>query len=306
MHSAPDRPVWERALAGHRIEVLSGDALGERLGFRGGGFPAEAAFGSAERGGKRTHSAPPRRSEQSTGDAMEIRAGTSGYSYKEWLGSFYPPKLPARDMLSFYAERLPAVEINNTFYRLPQLSVVESWAAKVPSGFRFAVKASQRITHMKRLKDAGDETAYLLRTVGALGERLGALLFQLPPNFKLDRDRFAAFLEVLPAGTRAAFEFRHPSWRDASIAELLRGRDFALVVADTDEEAAEEIVATASWGYLRLRRKDYDREAIAAWGGRIARQPWTEAFVLFKHEDEAAGPRFAAELLAVMAPLAGS
>jgi uncharacterized protein YecE (DUF72 family) len=228
---------------------------------------------------------------------MEIHAGTSGYSYKEWLGSFYPEKLPAREMLSFYAGRLPAVEINNTFYRLPNASMVESWAAQVPAGFRFAVKASQRITHRKRLREAGDETAYLLRTVASLGEKLGVMLYQLPPNMKVDRDRLAAFLEILPREAKAAFEFRHPSWRDASIVELLRSRDCALVVADTDEEPADEIVATASWGYLRLRRADYDAAAIATWADRIARQPWREAFVFFKHEDEGRGPRFATEFL---------
>jgi uncharacterized protein YecE (DUF72 family) len=228
---------------------------------------------------------------------MEIRAGTSGYSYKEWLGSFYPEKLPARQMLAYYAERLPAVEINNTFYRLPKESVVASWGAQVPDSFRFAIKASQRITHMKRLKDAGDETAYLLRTVATLGDKLGVLLFQLPPNARVDRDRLAAFLDLLPAGTRAAFEFRHPSWSDPAIAELLRSRDVALVVADTDEEPATEVVPTASFGYLRLRRTQYDGDQIAAWAERITRQPWSEAFVLFKHEGEAAGPRFAAAFL---------
>lgn len=228
---------------------------------------------------------------------MEIRAGTSGYSYKEWLGSFYPEKLPARQMLAYYAERLPAVEINNTFYRLPKESVVASWGAQVPDTFRFAIKASQRITHMKRLKDAGDETAYLLRTVATLGEKLGVLLFQLPPNARADRDRLASFLDLLPAGTRAAFEFRHPSWSEPAIAELLRSRDVALVVADTDEVPATDLVATASFGYLRLRRTEYDEAAIAAWATRVTSQPWSEAFVLFKHEDEGAGPRFAAAFL---------
>jgi len=225
--------------------------------------------------------------------AMEIRAGTSGYSYKEWLGSFYPAKLPASEMLSFYAGLLPAVEINNTFYRLPKPSVVESWGAQVPPSFRFAVKASQRITHRKRLKEAAEETAYLLRTIATLGEKLGVLLFQLPPNMRLDRDRLAAFLDLLPEGTKAAFEFRHPSWRDASTADLLRARDFALVVADTDDEPADEIAAVARWGYLRLRRADYDAAAIAAWAERIARQPWSEAFVFFKHEDAGKGAQFA-------------
>jgi uncharacterized protein YecE (DUF72 family) len=229
---------------------------------------------------------------------VEIRTGTSGYSYKEWLGNFYPPKLPAREMLSYYADRLPAVEINNTFYRLPTASVVESWSAQVPAGFRFAVKASQRITHQKRLREAHDETDYLLRTLAALGDKLGVLLFQLPPNMKIDYDRLARFLELLPREPRVAFEFRHPSWREPSIHELLRSRDCALVAADTDEAPLAQIVATAGWGYLRLRRADYDGGAIAAWAERIAGQPWEDAFVFFKHEDEGRGPRFATEFLA--------
>lgn len=228
---------------------------------------------------------------------MEIRAGTSGYSYKPWVGSFYPEKLPAREMLSFYAQRLPTVEVNNTFYRLPKASVVEAWAAQVPDSFRFAVKASQRITHVKRLKEAGDETAYLLRVLGGLGEKLGAILFQLPPNLRLDLDRLAAFTDLLPAATPAAFEFRHPSWRDPSVRELLRARDFALVVADTDEEPVSEIEATASWGYLRLRRTEYGDAEVATWAERVRAQPWRRAFALFKHEDAAKGPRYAAAFL---------
>lgn len=232
---------------------------------------------------------------------MEIRAGTSGFSYKPWLGSFYPEKLAAREMLAFYARRLPTVEINNTFYRLPKPSVVATWAAQVPDSFRFAVKATQRITHVKRLKQAGDETAYLLRVLDALGEKLGAILFQLPPNLRLDRDRLAAFLDLLPEGTRAAFEFRHPSWREPSVAELLRERDFAWVLADTDEEPAVSIEATASWGYLRLRRAAYRDGEIATWAGRVRSAPWQCAFVLFKHEDAARGPHYAATFLSAAA-----
>ena len=231
--------------------------------------------------------------------SVRLLAGTSGYSYKEWKGPFYPEDLPAREMLRAYAQRLPAVEINNTFYRLPRASVLEAWAAQVPEAFRFAIKASRRITHMKRLKDAGDETGYLLRTLGVLGERLGAVLFQLPPNLKLDLARFDAFLALLPAGLRAAFEFRHPSWLEPEVHERLRARDFAWVGSDTEEAPLDEPVATASWGYLRLRRPGYTREALAGWAERVGARGWGDAFVFFKHEDAGAGPRLAEDLLAL-------
>jgi len=231
---------------------------------------------------------------------MELYAGTSGFAYKEWVGPFYPEGLPASEMLAHYAGRLPAVEINNTFYRMPRESVLESWAAQVPEAFRFAIKASRRITHQKRLRDAADETAYLLRTVAALGTRLGVLLFQLPPNLAKDLERLDRFLELLPPGTRAAFEFRHPAWADADVAERLRARDLAWVTVDGDETPADACgPATAGQGYLRLRRPGYSRAELSAWAARIAAQPWREAFVFFKHEDAGAGPRLAAEFLAL-------
>jgi uncharacterized protein YecE (DUF72 family) len=228
---------------------------------------------------------------------MRLSVGTSGFSYAEWKGPFYPADLPAARMLTYYAERLPAVEINNTFYRLPRRSVLEGWAAQVPESFRFAVKASQRITHMKRLADVGDETNYLLDVVQALGERLGVLLFQLPPNFKLELERFDRFLELLPAGTRAAFEFRHASWLDPRVHERLRARACAWVVTDQDEGAAPDFLLTAPWTYLRLRRASYAREELAAWAARLRSRSLDEAFVFFKHEDEGAGPRLASEFL---------
>ena len=185
---------------------------------------------------------------------MRLSVGTSGFSYAEWKGPFYPADLAASGMLSYYAGRLPAVEINNTFYRLPRRSVLEGWAAQVPERFRFAVKASQRITHLKRLKDVSDETRYLLDVTQALSERLGVLLFQLPPNLKLDLDRFERFLELLPTGTRAAFEFRHPSWVDPRVLERLRERACAWVVTEGEEGAVPDFLLTAPWTYLRLRR----------------------------------------------------
>jgi uncharacterized protein YecE (DUF72 family) len=231
---------------------------------------------------------------------MELYAGTSGFAYKEWVGPFYPQGLAADSMLAHYAGRLPAVEINNTFYRLPRASVLEGWAAQVPEGFRFALKASRRITHQKRLRDAGEETEYLLRTASALGPKLGAVLFQLPPNLGLDLERLDRFLELLPPGTRAAFEFRHPAWADDAVFARLRARDLAWVTVDGEEEPAAACgPATAQHGYLRLRRPGYGRAELAAWVARIAVQPWSSAFVFFKHEDAGAGPRLAAEFLAL-------
>jgi len=229
---------------------------------------------------------------------VRLSVGTSGYSYKEWKGSFYPEKLPAKDMLAFYGERLPAVEINNTFYRLPKAAVLESWAAQVPDGFRFSLKASRRITHFKRLKETDDETGYFLETARTLGDRLGVLLFQLPPNLKMDLPRLEKFLELLPDGTPAAFEFRHESWRDETVIACLDARDFAIVAADTDDEEAG-ITGQASWGYLRLRRQGYGPDGLAAWVEKVRARSWKEAFVFFKHEDEGAGPKLAAEFLSL-------
>ena len=228
---------------------------------------------------------------------MKLYVGTSGYSYKEWKGSFYPEKIPAAEMLSYYASRLPAVELNNTFYRMPQRNMVESWRAQVPDDFRFSVKAAQRITHFKRLKDAGDETKYMLETVSALEDRLGVVLFQLPPNMKKDLERLESFLKQLPANTTAAFEFRHPTWFDDDVIELLRSQNRALCVSDTDELPTSHIDRTADWGYLRLRRVQYSETDLAEWLKRIQAQNWKTAFVFFKHEDEGTGPKLAAEFI---------
>ncbi len=230
---------------------------------------------------------------------MKLWVGTSGYSYKEWKGSFYPEDLPDKKMLSFYSSRLPAVEINNTFYRMPKASVLESWAEQVPADFRFALKASQKITHQKRLKDAGDETAYLLNTSAVLGKRLGVILFQLPPYLRKDLPRLQQFLEQLSEDTRAAFEFRHETWFDDEVYKLLETRGCALCISETDEETETAFAATADWGYLRLRRQNYTKKDLANWMKRLRDQNWREAFVFFKHEDEGAGPKLAAQFIAL-------
>jgi len=226
-----------------------------------------------------------------------LYVGTSGYSYKEWKGSFYPEKLAARDMLAYYSERLKAVELNNTFYRLPKPEMVESWKSQVPDNFRFSLKASQRITHFKRLKEAEDVTRYMLDTVTTLDDRLGVILFQLPPNMKKDIDRLRPFLEILPRDLNCAFEFRHPTWFDDEVLELLRRDSRALCVSDTDDLPANHIDKTADWGYLRLRRVNYSESNLTEWIERINAQNWKDTYVFFKHEDEGTGPKLAAEFL---------
>ena len=228
---------------------------------------------------------------------MELRVGTSGFSYPGWKGSFYPDKLPRKDMLGYYAERFPAVEINNTFYRLPGAGVLEGWRASVPPSFRFVLKASRRITHFRRLQNTAEETGYLLQTADTLKDRLGGILFQLPPNLPRDVPRLADFLDTLPDSARATFEFRHPSWFDSEIYDALRSHGCALCLADTDDGDPPPLVNTAPWGYLRLRRAGYTEAELEGWVARIGAQGWKEAFVFFKHEDEGTGPRLAARFL---------
>ncbi len=227
---------------------------------------------------------------------MHIYTGTSGYSYKEWKGFFYPKDLPQDQMLQYYAERLPSVEINNTFYRFPNRGMIESWSSAVPEHFRFSVKATQKITHLKRLKNARDETEFLMKTVGLLGEKLGVVLFQCPPNFRKDLERLEEFLKTLPEGVRCAFEFRHETWFDEEVYHALREKDCALCAADTDEELKVPFVSTSKWGYLRLRRPDYSKKDLQQWLKKIGEQSWGEVFVFFKHEDEGVGAALALKM----------
>lgn len=220
---------------------------------------------------------------------MNLRIGTSGYSYKEWKGTFYPEDLKAAGMLGFYAQHLGTVEINNTFYRMPTVKLLGAWASQVPETFRFVLKVSQKVTHFKRLKDVEGEVEYLVKTVGTLGEKLGALLVQIPPNFKRDDERLKRFLGLLPADIRAALEVRNPSWLDPGVYALLEQHRVALVASQTDEEPDPSIVRTAPWGYLRLRKSEYTPAELAGWAEKIAAQGWEEAFVFFKHEQIAPG-----------------
>ena len=230
---------------------------------------------------------------------MTLYVGTSGYSYKEWKGSFYPEKISANEMLSYYASRLPAVELNNSYYRLPERGTVESWRRQTPENFRFSVKAPRSITLYRRLKGVGAQTKQMLETVSALEDRLGTLLFRMPENMKKDLACLESFLKQLPAETPAAFDFRHPTWFDDDVRELLRSHNRVLVVSDTDELPTTQIDKTADWDYVRLRRVRYSKAQLAAWARRIKAQNWEKTFVFFKHEDEGTGPKLAAQFISL-------
>jgi uncharacterized protein YecE (DUF72 family) len=220
---------------------------------------------------------------------MRILTGMSGYAYKEWQGGFYPAGLPASGMLGYYATRFPAVEVNNTFYRMPKETVLLDWAAQVPDGFTFAIKASRRITHDHRLQDVASLVDYLFRNCSVLGDKRGPTLFQLPPTMKRDLDRLDNFLALLPRGWRTAIEWRHASWFDEEVYARLRDREVACVVAESGEGSLP-LTATAPWGYFRLHRSGYTDADLQVWLDRIQAMPWREAWVFFKHEEEIAGP----------------
>jgi uncharacterized protein YecE (DUF72 family) len=216
---------------------------------------------------------------------VKLRAGTSGFAFKEWKGSFYPEKMKDAEMLSFYATKFPVVEINNTFYRLPKESVLADWASQVPDGFTFSIKASQKITHFTRLKpESYDNVDYLLKTTSSLGAKLGPILFQLPPNLKLDLERLNAFFDRLPKDRRYTVEFRHESWFDDATFAALRNHNVAMCAIE-QEDFKSPVVSTADWGYLRLHRFDYDEPMLSGWAKLVKSQQWTDAFVVFKHDE---------------------
>ena len=224
---------------------------------------------------------------------MKIRAGTSGFSYDEWKGAFYPEELSSDEYLDYYAGRLGTVEINNTYYRMPKDSVLEGWASQVPESFRFVLKANRRITHFKKLKgSAVDDMEYFWSQAVTLGDLMGPVLVQLPPNFHKNVDRIREFLAALPEGVRPAFEFRHESWWDDDVYDALRDRNAAMVIAQT-EEYTTPLVPTADWGYLRLRKEEYGDGEVADWAARTGDQGWGEAYVFFKHEEAGTGPALA-------------
>lgn len=231
---------------------------------------------------------------------MKLRVGTSGYAYPEWKGAFYPADLPAARMLAYYAAQFATVEINATFYRMPNARTLQGWAATVSEDFVFALKAPQRITHLARLAHVDEPLRHFCDTVRALGANLGPLLFQLPPSFRRDTGRLADLLARLPEDLAVAFEFRHPSWFDEDVYRLLRARRAALAIVDI-EAGTTPAVATAGWGYLRLRDVDYDDAGLRRWLDTIVTvgAGWREAFVYFKHEAAAAGPALARRLAAL-------
>lgn len=231
---------------------------------------------------------------------MTHHVGTSGFAYPKWKGSFYPAKFPNKDMLGYYASHFSAVEINATFYRAPTAALLEGWAAEVPAHFRFVLKAPQEITHIKRLKDVSGPVASFLETATVLKKRLGPILFQLPPNFKKDVEKLRGLLELLPKGCQAALEFRHASWFDDEVFDLLRESGAALCIAEADDDLEVPFVATTDWGYLRLRKAEYDDKSLKAWAKQLTAPSWTESFIFFKHEDTGTGPRFAARLLELL------
>ena len=231
---------------------------------------------------------------------MKFWIGTSGFQYTEWKGNFYPEDLAARKMLPFYAERLLTTEINYTFHRIPAPKTIDNWKQLTPGNFRFALKAPQKITHWSKLRDCADTLDYFCKVVTGLGERLGPVLFQLPPTFKKDADVLSSFLREFP-DLRAAFEFRHESWFDDEIFGVLKSRNIALCIAET-ENTATPTAATADYGYLRLRRVDYEKIDIERWAKFVREQNnrWSDAFVYFKHEEAGIGPKLAKQMMELL------
>jgi uncharacterized protein YecE (DUF72 family) len=225
-----------------------------------------------------------------------VLAGASGYSFKEWRGDFYPEKMKPEEMLAWYAERLPTVEINNTFYRMPATAMLEHWAQTTPEAFRFAIKASRRITHDARLKpECADSIEYLYRNLAALGARRGPVLFQLPPVLKKDVARLSAFLRLLPENHGAAFEFRNDSWFSDDVYDALAEGGAALCLSEREDNAPPPMVETAPWGYVRLRLESYSDDDLRSWSERLAATKWREIYVYFMHEPTA--PAYAQTLM---------
>jgi uncharacterized protein YecE (DUF72 family) len=228
---------------------------------------------------------------------MNLYVGTSGFSYQEWKGVFYPEGLAEKQMLRYYGGQFRTVEINSTFHHMPKSSVLEAWADQVPADFRFVLKAPQRITHLQRLLDAEESVSYLMEVAGSLQQRLGALLFQLPPSLSKDLPRLRDFLALLPPRRRVAIEFRHQSWFDEEVYALLHKNKVALCVSDGVADLRVPVVATADWGYLRLRRPEYPLAELKKWVKRVREEKWQDLFVFFKHEEQAQGPLLAKRFL---------
>ena len=232
---------------------------------------------------------------------MQVRVGTSGYNYTEWRGSFYPENHPAKEMFAYYAERFSTVEINYTFYRMPTEKTTSAWLTQAPPGFVYTLKAPQKITHIKRLKDAGEVLGFFVESARVLGPHLATLLFQLPPHFKADPARLQTFLGLIPPDIKAAFEFRHDSWLNDDVYALLAERNAALVIADFGDKTTP-LRPTAHHGYLRLRDEGYTRPDLERWADRLMAEGavWQDVFVYFKHEDAGKGPEFARAFIEIL------
>lgn len=231
---------------------------------------------------------------------MQLYGGTSGWAYKEWRGGFYPAKAKPEAFLAHYANELNAVEVNNTFYRMPKREVIEGWASQVPHAFRFVLKVSRRITHFSRLRAIDDALTFLLANAAALGDRLGPLLVQLPPDLPKDLQLLRDFLRALPRGYRVALELRHRSWLDDELAALLADERVegvsraALCLTSRLPEPRWTAYAEAStWGYLRLHAGPHDEASLQAWCDFLGERRWEEAYAFFKHEEAEGGPLLA-------------
>ena len=233
---------------------------------------------------------------------MNLWIGTSGFQYAEWKGTFYPADLSAAKMLPYYAERFSSTEINYTFHRIPSAKTIDGWCKATPETFKFSLKAPQKVTHFAKLRNCGDTLRFFHQVVCDLEKKLGAVLFQLPPGLKKDAALLSEFLSDFPAGMRAAFEFRHDSWFDDEVFELLKSKNMALCIADS-EKLTTPVIATADYGYLRLRREDYHDADVARWTEAIRQKAsgWSDAFVYFKHEDSGIGPKLAMQMLGLFA-----
>ena len=228
-----------------------------------------------------------------------VLVGTSGYNYPEWRGTFYPEKFSTDKMLAFYAEHFPTVEINYTFYRMPTEKLLAGWHGGTPDEFTFTLKAPRRITHDSKLQRCEDNLQAFCRTARTLASKLGVLLFQLAPNFKRDVDVLRSFTELLPEATRAAFEFRHPSWFETDVFETLRARNLALCIADS-EKLSTPVEVTADYAYFRLRDEGYQQSDLERWAATVRGLPVSDAFVYFKHEEQGLGPDFAKRFIAAL------
>ncbi len=230
---------------------------------------------------------------------MQWHIGTSGFSYAEWKGAFYPAAIKNDAMLAFYATRLGAVELNNTFYRMPRAEVVAKWAAQVPDAFRFAVKAPQRLTWTHKLRDCAEPLGWLFAAIEPLGPRLGCVFYQVPKFVRKDLEVLTTFLALQRPGVPVAFEFAHPSWLDDDAIAVLRQHDAAVVLSDKDGADTPALIDTGTWGYLRLRRAEYGDDDLRGWRQRIGERGWQRCFLFFKHEDSCAGPALAERFAAL-------